>query len=58
VLSNVALLVFEGLVAGAGVVTVNVTVRAGGCADKISRSQSFYLAFHQMSSMVADAGRV
>jgi len=37
VLSNVyvALLVFEGLVAGAGVVTViNVTVGAGGCADK------------------------
>jgi hypothetical protein len=59
VLSNVALLIFEGLVAGTGVVTVNVIVRASGCADKISRSQlqSFFLAFRQMLSMVVVAGR-
>jgi len=35
VLSNVALLIFDGLVAGIG---VNVTAGAGGCADKISHS--------------------
>jgi hypothetical protein len=36
VLSDVS----EGLVVGAGAVTVNVTVGSGGCADKILRLQS------------------
>ena len=39
-LNNVALLAFEGLVVGVGVVTVNVTVGVGGCADKILHLRS------------------